>query len=83
VNVPLNWDIYTDLTLNFANTPTLTNTRGVLNGLGRASASLNINPGELPAVAVGLVLYHAFVAFDPGTSSLSWGSNPIGISIDP
>jgi len=83
INVPLNWDIYTELTLNFANTPTFANTMGTLDGSGHSSASLNVNPGEIPPAAVGAVLYHAFVALDPGTSHLTWASNSIGITIVP
>jgi hypothetical protein len=82
INVPLNWDVYTELTLNFANTTTFTNTMGTFDGLGRSSASLNVLAGQIPATAVGAVLYHAFVALDPGTSHLTWASNPVGITID-
>jgi hypothetical protein len=83
IPVPLNWDAYTDLTLDLANTPVLTDTFGSLDGLGKASASLNVGAGVLPPTAFGIVLSHAYVAFDPGTSKLSWASNAVDVLIDP
>ena len=83
VHVPLNWDVYTDLTLAFANTAVLTNTFGSLDGVGRASASLNLAPGLLPPTAVGAVLRHAFVAVHPASSQLTWASNAVDLLITP
>ncbi len=83
INVPLNWDAYTDVTLALANTAVLTDTVGVLDGNGRATASLNVTPGLLPASAVGFVLHHAALAVNPGTSTLTWASNPVAISVEP
>lgn len=83
VHVPLNWDVYTDLTLTLANTAVLTNTFGLLNGSGRASASLNTTPGMLPASAIGVVLQHAALATDAGTSKLTWASNAVAITVVP
>jgi len=83
INVPLNWDAYTDVTLALANTAVLTDTVGVLDGDGRATASLNVTPGLLPASAVGFVLNHAALAVNPGTSTLTWASNAVAITVDP
>jgi hypothetical protein len=83
IPVPLNWDAYSDITLELANTAVLSNTFGTLDANGRASASLNVTPGLLPATAIGAVLDHAFVAFNPGTSKVTFASNADGLTIVP
>jgi Arylsulfotransferase (ASST) len=47
--VPLNYDGVTDYTLMNANTSLLVNTAGVLNSLGRATATLQLPPGLIGA----------------------------------
>ncbi|MHC4845326.1 MAG: aryl-sulfate sulfotransferase [Planctomycetota bacterium] len=83
IHVPLTWDVYTELTLALANTAVLTDTVGILDGSGRAVASLNATPGLLPAVAVGAMLYHVALAVDPGTSTVTWGSNAVPMTVVP
>ncbi len=82
IHVPLNFDPYTSLTLDFANTALLTDTFGTLDASGRASASFNVTPGLIPAVAVGLTLHHAAIATDPGTSKATWASNAVAFTIE-
>ncbi|MHC5210526.1 MAG: aryl-sulfate sulfotransferase [Planctomycetota bacterium] len=83
VHVPLNWDVYTDLSLALANTAILTDTFGLLDGSGRASASFNTTPGLIPPAAIGLVLHHVALAVDPGTSKLTWASNAVETLLEP
>jgi len=81
--VPLNWDVYSDFTLELANTPVLTDTFGTLDGNGRAVASLNLPAGLLPATAIGAVLHHAALAVNPGSSTVTWASNAVDLTLDP
>ena len=83
IDVPLNWDVYTDVSLQFANTPVLTDTMGTLDGDGRAVASFNPTPGLIPPAAVGFVLHHAALAVDPGTTKFTWASNAVAVTIEP
>ena len=63
VNIPLNPDVYTEITIAAANSTVLTNTMGTLDGSGWGSASFNM-PKTVSA-AIGLKLYHAYLVYDP------------------
>jgi hypothetical protein len=56
VNLPLNWDVFTDLVLALANSPVFSNFMGQLNNSGEAAAKLNAPP--LPGFA-GTVMHFA------------------------
>jgi hypothetical protein len=74
--LPLNWDFFTDLTLEFANTAFFLNFNNVLDGSGRAAATLD-TLGPLPAGSAGASLYFAFLLYDP----YDYASNPVEIEI--
>jgi len=57
--LPINWDLFTSLTLNFKNTPSFQNFMGVLDALGRKSARLDTK-GPIPAGYVGLTMSFAY-----------------------
>lgn len=62
VTVPLNPDIYFNLTILYANTPVFTNTLATLDANARGQASLNIPPA-IPGI-VGVTLNHAYLGFN-------------------
>jgi hypothetical protein len=56
-------DPWTNITISARNTPTLTNTFGVLDAAGKASAALNV-PIVTASSAIGLRFHHAYVVYD-------------------
>ncbi|MHC5071012.1 MAG: LamG-like jellyroll fold domain-containing protein [Planctomycetota bacterium] len=75
VTVPLQPDLYTNLTLGLANTAPLTRFRGVLAQNGAATAALNMPKGYNDPNAIGLSIYHAYVVYDTA-NNLYLASNP-------
>jgi hypothetical protein len=65
VNIPLNPDPWTQVTIDFANTAAVSMTKGTLDGNGQASASLN-SLAPQPAAPLGLTLQHCFVVYQSG-----------------
>jgi hypothetical protein len=64
-HVPMNYDAYTDLSLQLANTAFFVDTAGVLGPTGVVQAQIVLPPGVLTALA-GLSLHHvAFAADSP------------------
>ena len=80
VTVPLMADPYTTFSINKANSSVFQNTLGTLDGLGRSSAAIALNPG-IPADLIGLTLYHATVAFS-ATPGLLASTNAIALKIE-
>ncbi len=78
-SIPLNWDVYSDITVTFANTPLFDQTFGTLDGTGNASSSFVVTPGLAPAAAVGLILHHAYVILDQGTGKVVDASNAMAV----
>jgi hypothetical protein len=76
VTLPLNWDIFTNLVITFANTPAFTNFMGPLDAGGNASASLNVGPFS---GATGLSMYFAYTLPFP----YDFVSTPVKIDIVP
>jgi hypothetical protein len=76
LNVPLNPDLYMDLSLLRMNLDGFIDTLGFLDGDGQGLAGIVIPTGTNPAVA-GIVLHHAFVTLDlSGPSAIvDWASN--------
>ena len=64
VTLPLNFDGYLNFSVNFANVTPFSNTLGVLDGSGQASASWGLPAGWDPSLA-GLQLSHAFITLSP------------------
>lgn len=77
LHVPLNVDLYFQLTVSFPNT-WLANSFGTLDGLGKATATFTALPGT-PAAAAGLVLHHAFVLLP----QKDFASNAVSLTLQP
>jgi len=75
--LPLNWDLFTDLTLALVNTPAFHNFLGKLDGLGSANAKLDTF-GPFASGGVSK-LYFAYCLLKP----FDFASNPVTISIAP
>jgi hypothetical protein len=76
--LPLNWDIFTNLTIQWANSPIFQNFLGQLDSFGNALAVFDTQ-GPLPSGLAGIALYFAFALNNPWDSV----SNPVGIEITP
>ena len=62
--LPINWDIFTTLTLSFTNSPVFNNFSGVLDAEGRAVAILDIDRPP-SSVYIGTILSFAYCAWPP------------------
>lgn len=63
--LPLAVDPYLLLSIDVANSPLLSTTRGILDAEGRGVASLNLPATVLPPSLAGMELYHAFAVISP------------------
>lgn len=63
--IPLNWDWYTDFTLNYANSPILSNNLGTLSAAGSASITFWLPANTIPPTLAGLVVSHAALGLPP------------------
>ena len=72
--LPLVGDAYTNFTLSSVNSGPLQNTLGTLGPDGRASAQLILPPG-VPPSAIGLLIFHAALGFDPLTGAPRFATN--------
>ncbi len=79
VNIPLNPDFWTDLTIGLANTPLLTRTRGVLDAAGKGSAFLAV-PKITNSSVVGTWFYHAYLVYD-ANNNFYMASNPVTLTL--
>jgi glucose/arabinose dehydrogenase len=77
-HVPLNLDSYTIFTLSAPNVVPLVGSLGLLNGSGQATMNLTVPAGS--ASVTGLSLTHAYILF---TGSVSFASNPVGVTLVP
>jgi len=77
VHVPLNPDLYTDVTIVSANTPIMANFRGTLAFDGTAQASFNV-PSNVPRLR-DFTLHHACIIYD----NVTWymASNPVSLKL--
>ena len=80
VNIPLNYDPWTDLTIALTNSATLVTSRGTLNASGQGSTQIVAGPINLPS-AVGLVMHHAAIVFD-GSGRIHAATNPVSLLIE-
>jgi Arylsulfotransferase (ASST) len=79
-NLPLNYDDVLVYSFQNANTPILTNTFGVLNAQGRATASLNLPAG----LVIGPAQAHfAYAMMNFGTLTVLGASNAVPVTITP
>ena len=81
VNLPLNYDVYTQFTLDLANL-WIQNSVGFLDGAGAGSASLTLGAGFDPTLA-GLHLDHAYVLIDLNPITALFASNPVPLDLVP
>jgi len=75
--LPLNWDLFTDLIVNFLNTTSFSQFYGALNSSGKGLAQFN-TLGPIPGMS-GLTMSFAFTLLSP----LDFISNAVSISITP
>ncbi len=81
IDVPLNVDNYTLFTLSNTNSAILTNTFGVLDGAGDATASINIPGGLLSPFFIFQAAHHVYLLLD-GTGAVVHTSSavPLGFT---
>ncbi len=77
--LPLNRDYFFDYVLKWFNYPTFTRFREFLDMSGEAQATLDIQPGEIPAQYIGAFLDFAFTTEEP----YDFQSNPATVEIVP
>ncbi|MFH1998601.1 MAG: lectin like domain-containing protein [Planctomycetota bacterium] len=80
LNMPLNWDAFTDLMLSLLNTGVCTNFYGTLDQEGRSQAVLNV-PGAVGPAMINEVATFAFVLTPP--MGLDFTSNSVGMTFEP
>jgi len=76
--LPLNWDAFTGIIFQLANTPALANFYGTLDGTGSGTAQMNTF-GQLPPTSLGFKMYFAYLLYYP----FDFVSNPVAIEIVP
>lgn len=77
VTLPINWDLFTNMTLIYANTPLFVNFMGQLSASGEASATMAL--GGIPSSAIGIHMVFAYALGDPW----DYASNPPMVEIIP
>ncbi len=82
LTLPLNFDFYTQITLESSNTVNFVNTVGVLSPSGQASASIVLPAVPAPALQ-GLNLHHAFLVSDSATTLFTAVSNAVRLDLIP
>lgn len=75
--LPVNFDAFTTITVNFANSAFFPNTLGMLDGTGQATAGFD-TIGPLDPGLIGLVMYFAF----PVPAAPWFASNYVTVTID-
>ena len=80
VLIPLNFDPYFDFTLTSPNVPPLSNSLGVLDGAGQASAALTLPAGTVPSLA-GATAHHAFIVL--ASLQVAFASNAVPVTFLP
>lgn len=78
-NVPLNQDFWFPLSLQAANGPVYTNSWGLLDGNGHASASFNFPAGF--GWMQGALFHHAFLVLDTATVLPTYVSEPASVRL--
>ncbi len=83
VVLPLNIDVFTQLTLKLANTPIFSNFIGTLDNTGSSVATFDtLGPITIPS-AIGVRISFAALVTGPGASPWAWASNPFSVTIVP
>jgi subtilisin family serine protease len=81
VTIPLNPDSAHTQSIVLANTPTFSNSKGVLDGFGNGTTTINVAAGSLPLSFVGGSLSFAYGTLSGGT--VSYASNPVNVDVLP
>jgi hypothetical protein len=79
-NLPLNADVWFNLSLGAANGSVYTNSWGLLDANGKASASWNFPAGV--GFLNGAMFHHAFVALEPSTVTPTFVSQPASVKLN-
>jgi hypothetical protein len=80
-NLPINWDLFTNFTLEFVNTPIFQNFLGTLDGAASGAATFD-TLGPLPPAMVGIFMSFAYAL--PYSAPGGWfASNAVDIEIIP
>jgi len=82
VEVPLNFDGYTNFLLLHPNSAVLPASLGALGPDGKLDTVFQLPPGTDPSLA-GLTLNHSFLVFQPGSSVILSASNPVAVALVP
>lgn len=78
INLPINWDVYTDLMFPLINTPAYQNFEGVLDSVGNATAVFNSSP--LPNYGFFFTFAY-YLGTNTGLSPATFASNPTDIYV--
>jgi hypothetical protein len=77
--LPIDWDVFTDIVMQLANSPVFVNFSGTLNPMGKATATID-TLGPLPPGTAYLPMFFAYAC--PYQEPDGWfASNPIRIEI--
>ncbi|MEZ5976865.1 MAG: PQQ-binding-like beta-propeller repeat protein [Planctomycetota bacterium] len=79
--LPLNFDVFTQFSIDAANSPLYQGSLGLLDAAGDAHVRLVVPP--LPAVFVGLPLVHAAATFDTTLGVASGATSPVALTLVP
>ena len=82
VSLPLNYDVYFQISMQFANTGFLPDSRRTLDDRGRGVAAF-VAPAGLGPSFDGLALNHAYLVLDNGTGRAVFASNPTSVVLVP
>lgn len=77
--LPLNWDAFTLITLQMANSPSFVNTFGTLDAVGRGTAQFWVPPGALVGLEGQVSFYFAY----PLLSPLDFASGFVKVEVVP
>lgn len=80
--VPLNFDFYTDFTIQNWNVAPYGNTQGLLDANGQATSTITVPPGLITTM-VGLTAYHAVGVVDFSAGAVTHATNPVPTTIIP
>jgi hypothetical protein len=80
--IPLNFDAYTNVTINSPNLGLLGSTLGTLDGAGRATSTITLPPASDPSLA-GVDVHHAFVVIDLGLAAILSVGGPLPLALQP
>ena len=80
--VPLDIDPYFVFTLSHPSTAPLSQSLGILNAAGEATALFVLTPGFSPSLA-GVTVHHAYGVVDSVSGAVEEVSNPVGLQLVP